>query len=515
MHKVKKLCTQAIVCSLLISHVMGVDVMSPAQPQTPQARYLQPLSPNSSPLSKLKPRLFHSWLQAHREWFFDGRRVIFCDLEADPKIGGPITEATFIETQKGEATGKVLHYYFNPETKVTHPHVKKIDPINPKLQPTFSQAAPDIYDFIKGATLVTYGPFDARKLKEHFSYQPPYGTLYEITYVDALTMVKHDYARSQGVKVTSTPHKKVTTISKTRREVRKEEAKRRKANRDAKENKEIRKEEKRQLAKSQGLGSPKPKTRKSIFTGQKFSQKEIAKKHGIDDKFGAASIGIDAAQAYTSSAIPHAHQGEDHHAFTDTLKLAGIGTLLAQPDAEILAARKDVASITRVLDFGTPDDDEADVRSSTHTSNDDDSDYGSAPAPTPPLESPKAINFSNKFKENTPPAKRPRKSHPLHKKSNAAEDSELGSEESSGRVKRIKSRLTKPASRDITLSPKKSAQPQTLRKRYRVNEKDDLSSLVSEEGSIHTSSPRVKKVSKRSATKKAIMSQQTKPKDKM
>lgn len=449
MHMFKKLCAQATVCSVLLSHAMGADRSSPSQPQTPphQRPISRDLSPESSPLRKMTPQFYRDWLAANREWFFDGRRVIFCDLEADPTIGGPITEATFIETQHGEATGEVKHYYFNPEKKVTHPKVKKVAPIDPTQQPTFSQCSSDIYEFIKDATLVTYGAFDTRKLLEHFSYQPPFGTLYKITYVDALSMVKHDYARQQGMKVATTPHKVVSTVSKSRSEVAKEQAAKRKTNRDEKEIRDLNKYLKKQDAKNQGLPSPQPKSRKSIYDGVSFSQSKVAKRNGISDKFGAASIGLDSEKSYVENNIPKEHRGEDHHAFADTLTLAGLGTLLTQPDANILANQSDFADTIRVLNFddaGVGDSDE----SQAYSSQNDDDDFGSEP----PLPQSKRSHFSS-----------PQQSDP--------EVTPDGSQEMVSKKKRLRSSKESDIGEQSTGKENKSKNP--------TSETDDLNKFVS------------------------------------
>jgi DNA polymerase III epsilon subunit-like protein len=267
-----------------------------------------------------------------RPWMFDGTRVILCDLEADSRKGKPITEISLIEYRWGGATGRSLHYFLNPTDTVNHRFVKKIDPIDPSQQPTFSQIADELYDFISGAVLVTYGSFDVRKLCEHFGFQQPYGTVYSIESFDSLAAEKRDWARSLGEQITSPEFNKASVTSRPRNEWMLQWRKERLEALEKKEMAELNKVIASQRSQPSGRKSSTPVKRKpSKYSGVDFRQSSVAARKGITAELGAASIGSSAKKLNEKHGIPKQHVDQDHHAMNDTQKLAGIFTAQGEP----------------------------------------------------------------------------------------------------------------------------------------------------------------------------------------
>jgi DNA polymerase III epsilon subunit-like protein len=291
MHIYRKLYAQALVCVMLLSPVMGIEAFS------------------------------------DREWLYNGR-VITCDLEADPALGGRITEIALIKWEKGTYI-ESFHRYLNPEGKINNPYVKSVYPIDPSKQPTFADIAQNLIDFIDGGILVTWGTFDVRKLGEEFTRTLQPGEKLNIRWKDALAMARRDYRRGKGAILASPLSKITAVIGKPDAEIKKEYAKKREAARKRREQTELNKYLKAREAAAKGLPPPHPKKRKSPYDVS-FTQESTAKRCEVTAALGAASIGADADGLNHEHGIPKEHVGQAHHAMHDTQILTGLVAAMGQ-----------------------------------------------------------------------------------------------------------------------------------------------------------------------------------------
>lgn len=334
MKKSKSIRAQALACALLLSVTviaMDSDRSGRSSPTRSPSFSLEgsDATPPGTPPRRIAPASPHAPASPtayipDRPWLYDGTKVVLCDIEGESRMGAPITEISLIEIRWGTATGRTMQYYFNPEGPVDHRFVSKIDPINPMLQPTFSDVADEIYEFIKDAIVVTYGPYDVRKLSELLGVQPPFGKHYEILWRDALGMARRDHARSLGKLITSPAATRTSFVSRPKGDANREYQQKRRAKRDKQEMADLKKYMASQQARAAGLPIPAPAARTpSIFDGVDFTQSGVARRKGISAKTGAASIGLDADQLNQKHRIPPEHE-TDHHAMQDTQTLAGI-----------------------------------------------------------------------------------------------------------------------------------------------------------------------------------------------
>jgi hypothetical protein len=196
-----------------------------------------------------------------------------------------------------------LHYYLNPETKVS-PFVSKVYPIDASKQLTFEEAAPAIHKFIRDAVLVSYGPFDARKLSELFGTVKPYGVEFTFHHIDFLGSVRRAHRRAIGKLKTfnSPPPKEISVVSESPTAL-------------------IAEHEAKKLAAGVKPHS-KRRAKRSLF-----SQGSTAKRLRATEK-NARRLGVDPKQTYDEHGIPTAHRNNRHHAMADTLELVGIQAVI-------------------------------------------------------------------------------------------------------------------------------------------------------------------------------------------
>lgn len=235
----------------------------------------------------------------------EGTTICFCDIEADPRKWGPITEISIIKITKGIEGSESLHYYLNPKTKVS-PFVSKVHPIDPSQQPTFEKVAQVIYEFIRDTVLVSYGSFDARKLSELFGTVKPYGKTFIFYYKNFLDSVRRANKRAIGELKTfnSPPPKEISVVSESPTPL-------------------IAEHEAKKLAAG---------TKRSSKRGVKrslFSQEAVAETLGATEN-SAKKLCISPKKTYNLHKIPKEHR-KRHHAMADTLELAGIQAVIQNP----------------------------------------------------------------------------------------------------------------------------------------------------------------------------------------
>lgn len=101
-------------------------------------------------------------------------RQVSLDIETsglDPRGNSRIVELGAVEFIDGQPTGRQLHYYFNPGSKLA-PGVPQIIKLSDEFlaqQPSFAEHAMEISEFLSGAELVLfYGKFDISFLGTEF-----------------------------------------------------------------------------------------------------------------------------------------------------------------------------------------------------------------------------------------------------------------------------------------------------------------------------------------------------------
>lgn len=105
------------------------------------------------------------------------QRVIILDTETtglDPARGDRMIEIACLELENGlYPTGRVMHYYFNPEGQSISSGAFQVHGINEQFlrdKPRFEEKAREIWDFLSGAILVIHNAtFDMKFLNAELS----------------------------------------------------------------------------------------------------------------------------------------------------------------------------------------------------------------------------------------------------------------------------------------------------------------------------------------------------------
>lgn len=135
-------------------------------------------------------------------------RILFADSETtgfDPKAGDRMIEAGFVEYVDRKPTGRTLHVYMDPkrdvpeEAQAVH-GLSRDDLVKLSKGKIFADHAPELIDFIKGATLVFHNaPFDVKFFDAEFQIAG-YGPLssYCDTVIDSLQVANLKFPGQQN-----------------------------------------------------------------------------------------------------------------------------------------------------------------------------------------------------------------------------------------------------------------------------------------------------------------------------